>query len=327
MIGVALALLFAGVCLSALFSGSETGFYRASRVRIVMDALDGNRLSKYLLYLTNQPALFVATALIGNNMANYITSLAVVLMTRSLYPSDAAAMEMIAPILMSPVLYVYGESLPKNLFFLAPNRLLKLTVPLLLFFAILFSPVALVLWALARLLEKLLGASPDKVRLVLARKEVQKVFVEGEEAGILHPTQRLLAQNFFVVASSPVSEVCTPISKAKVIPFSAKPEALLRLATRNELTDIPVIGSTKTELVGYYRLVDTLVNNNQSLPELRKLKEVRSGELFGEVLFQMQAERETLAKIVDDNGQTIGVLSIDQLTDPLLKGPLVKLRR
>ena len=327
MIWLALILLVLGVGLSAFFSGSETGFYRAGRVRIVMDALDGDRLSKFLLYLTNQPALFVATALIGNNLANYITSLGVVLLTRCLFPSDAAAAELIAPIMMSPLLYVYGESLPKNLFYLAPNRLLKLAAPLLLVFSLLFAPIALVLWALAQLLEKLLGESPDKIRLGLARKELQKVLVEGEEAGIIHPTQRLLAQNFFVVAAKPIREVFTPVAKVRSIPQTATAKELKRYATRHDLADVPVCGKRKSDILGYYRVVDMLVHPDQPVPELRPMREFRQDEQFGEVLFQMQASRETLAKVVDNQGRTIGTLSIDQLTDPLLKGPLLNLRR
>lgn len=327
MIWLALLLLVLGVALSAFFSGSETGFYRAGRVRIVMDALDGDRLSKFLLYFTNQPALFVATALIGNNLANYITSLGVVLATRCFFPTDASAAELLAPIMMSPLLYVYGESLPKNLYFLAPNRLLRLSAPLLLFFSLLFAPIALILWALAQLLEKLLGESPDKVRLVLARKELQKVLVEGEEAGIIHPTQRLLAQNFFVVAAKPIREVFTPMAKVRSVPRSAKAKALVRHATRHELADVPVCGKKKSDIVGYYRVVDMLVDPAQKLPELRPMQEFQLDEQFGEVLFQMQANRETLAKVVDEQGKTLGTLSIDQLTDPLLKGPLLNLRR
>lgn len=327
MIWLALILLVLGVGLSAFFSGSETGFYRAGRVRIVMDALDGDRLSKYLLNLTNQPALFVATALIGNNLANYITSLAVVLLTRCLFPTDAAAAELLAPILMSPLLYVYGESLPKNLYYLAPNRLLKLSAPLLLFFSLLFAPIALVLWALAQLLEKLLGESPDKVRLVLARKELQKVLVEGEEAGIIHPTQRLLAQNFFVVAAKPIREVFTPVAKVRSISQTATAKDLVRHATRHDMADVPVCSTKKSDILGYYRVVDILVAGEQSLPELRPMKEYLLDEQFGEVLFQMQSSRETLAKVIDDQGRTIGTLSIDQLTNPLLDGPLLNLRR
>jgi len=77
-----LALLLLGIFLSGFFSGSETGFYRASRVRIVIASLDGDRMSKALVKLINNPALFVATTLIGNNVANYVTSLAIVLLAR-----------------------------------------------------------------------------------------------------------------------------------------------------------------------------------------------------------------------------------------------------
>lgn len=327
MIWVALILLVSGVGLSAFFSGSETGFYRASRVRIVMDALEGDRLSKFLLFLTNQPALFVATVLIGNNLANYITSLAVVLGTRCLFPSDASAAELMAPIMMSPILYVYGESLPKNLFYLAPNLLLRLAAPILLVCALLFAPIAMVLWALAQVLERLLGESPDKIQLALARNELQKVLVEGEEAGVLHPTQRLLAQNFFVVAASPIREVYTPLNKVHSISKSASVKELVRKATRHDLADIPVTGTKKTEIIGYYKVVEALIAPTQDLPELHPLHEIRVDEQFGEALFQMQAKRQPLAKVVDELGKTLGTLSIDQLTDPLLKGPLLNLRR
>ena len=82
------ALLLLGIFLSGFFSGSETGFYRASRVRIVIASLDGDRMSKALVKLINNPALFVATTLIGNNVANYVTSLAIVLMAREMQVSS-----------------------------------------------------------------------------------------------------------------------------------------------------------------------------------------------------------------------------------------------
>ena len=330
MIWLALILLILGVGLSAFFSGSETGFYRASRVRIVMDALDGSWTSKFLLILTNRPPLFVATALIGNNLANYMTSMAVVIVAGILYPSGSAAVELIAPVLMSPFLYVYGESLPKNIFFLAPNRLLKFFAPILLLCTILFAPIALVLWGLARILERLLGESPDKIRLVLAREELEKVLDEGEEVGLLHPTQRLLADNFFAQASRPVKEICTPLTKAYVVPNSTPAAELRKRAARNRMADIPVCGKNKNEIVGYYRLIELLVQSDSQtteLPELHAIGDVNANELMGETLLQMQAKHETLVKVVDDRGNTIGLLSMDQLTNPLLNGPLLNLRR
>ena len=108
---------FAGLLLSAFFSGTETGLYRVSRTRIVLDALSGSRSSRALVWLLNRPAIFVATALVGNNVANYLTSFAIVTLSGALIASGSLA-ELLGPILMTPVVFVFGELLPKYLFFM-----------------------------------------------------------------------------------------------------------------------------------------------------------------------------------------------------------------
>ena len=64
----------------------------------------------------------------------------------------------------------------------------------------------------------------------------------------------------------------------------------------------------------------------ESLRELFQI-ELPADELFGEALLHMQTNRETIARVVSEGQGTIGILSIDQLTDPLLKGQLGSLRR
>jgi CBS domain containing-hemolysin-like protein len=327
MIVWSLVLLIVGVFLSAFFSGSETGFYRASRVKVVMACLDGDRMSLGLLKLFNNPTWFVATTLIGNNVANYLTSLAIVLITGELYRSNLA--EMVVPIVMSPLLFIYGELLPKNLCYQAPNTLLRLGAPLFLFFTALFAPAAALLWAMGKLLERFMGQSPEKIRLALARKELQQVLEEGLEAGILQPTQRQLAQSFFLVAAKPVREFCTPLSKIRCVHASNRVAEVLKIANKFALTDIPVISGKKKQLVGYVRTVDLLLADQKTarISGIRELKVIQASELFGEAVMQMQSTRETLSQVVDKKGQPIGILSLDQLTDPLLDGSLMSLRR
>ena len=329
MIGVSIVLLLAGVFLSAFFSGNETGFYRASRVRLVMDGLDGDWVSRYLLKFANNPTLFVATTLVGNNVANYLTSLAIVLLTRSVYLDDPGLAEMLAPILFAPFLFVYGELLPKHLFYNAPNRLLRRSGVLFLGFTLLFTPIAVILWGLARMLERILGKSPDKVRLMLARQELQEVLVEGQQAGILHPTQRHLGQNFFLVASNPVRSVCTPLAKTLPIAMGTENSLAIRHARKHELADIPLYQTNRNNIVGYVRTIDLLLKNQPdgTIRNVQTMSEINEEEVFGEALLRMQTNRETIARVIRENGQTIGLLSIDQLTDPLLKGPLGSFRR
>ncbi|MBN1908150.1 MAG: DUF21 domain-containing protein, partial [Pirellulales bacterium] len=97
-----LALALAGLLLSAFFSGSETGFYRAARVRLVLDALGGDFVSRFLAWLTNHPALFVATTLVGNNLANYLASLAIVMGTQAVCGPKNHIAGLLAPIVLAP---------------------------------------------------------------------------------------------------------------------------------------------------------------------------------------------------------------------------------
>ncbi len=327
MTAIALMLLLVGVFLSASFSGSETGFYRASRVRLVMEALDGDRIAGYLLKLINQPSLFVATMLIGNNVANYVTSLAIVLLTQAFTQSQAA--EMLAPVMLAPVLFIYGELLPKNLFYHAPNLMLRLASPLVLFFTVLVFPVAVLLWGLNLLLEKIVGASPQRVRSVLARRDLVEAIDEGMEAGILHPTQRELSQNFFVVASKPVKDVCTPLARATAIKVGTSRENALKLAKSKKMPDLPVFEKTKSNLIGYVRTIELVVDSKRKITarKLTPLMTIPGSELFGEAIMQMQSNRQTLALVVGSDSRPVGLLSIDQLTDPLLEGRLGSLKR
>ena len=122
-------LFILGMALSAFFSGSETGFYRVTRVRLVLDGLGGDWIARSLLWLTNNPTLFVATTLIGNNLANYLTSLSIVIGTSLILGGNSYLAEMFLPIALAPFVFVYGELMPKNLFYAAPNMLLRNAPP------------------------------------------------------------------------------------------------------------------------------------------------------------------------------------------------------
>ena len=121
MIWIALLLGLVATFFSSFFSGSETGFYRATRIRLVLDALEGDWISRGLVLLTNQPTLFIATALVGNNVANYFVSLATVLATQALIGVNGFLPELIAPLIVAPILFIYGELLPKTSISIRPT--------------------------------------------------------------------------------------------------------------------------------------------------------------------------------------------------------------
>ena len=320
MIWALIAMLVFGVLLSAFFSGSETGFYRVARMRLVMDALGGDSIARGLLWLTNNPSLFVATTLIGNNVANYMTSLAIVLLTVAYYGDDTYAAEIIAPVLFSPLVFAYGELLPKNLFFHAPNKLLRLGGPLFLFFTVIFAPISAILWTLGRGLQWLIGEAPTHVRLTVARKELQRAFQQGQEEGILMPFQRELAQSLLVTAGKSVMDFATRPERVATVRLGSKKSDVLRLARRHRTAAVPVTEETGRELAGYVRIVDLYLDDSDRVENVRPLMTITELETHSAALIHMQSEKETLAKVVDEQGNTVGLLSARRLTEPLFRG-------
>ena len=315
-----LLILFVGLLLSAFFSGTETGFYRVSRVRLLLDGLGGDVVARALLWLTNNPTLFVATTLIGNNVANYLVSLGIVLATEIVAGGSFTAL-LIAPVAFAPVVFVYGELLPKNLYFQAPNRLLRVGAPAFFFFAVLFAPLTAILWVFGRLLRRMLGASPEHVRLMLARKELARVLEEGHQAGLLRPAQRDLAQGLFSIANQPAVWFATPPARIVSIRKSATKSDMIRLARRQRLAAIPIESEERPRrLLGYVRIVDLHLEPEETSETVRPFLDVKESQTLIEALMKMQSRREVLARVVDEKGQTRGLLSARRLIESLFRG-------
>lgn len=320
MIAIAVLLFLAGVLLSAFFSGSETGFYRVTRVRLVIGALGGDYIDRGLLWLTNHPQMFVATVLVGNNLANYLVSLAVVLGASQLLPTAGQATEMVAPLLLTPLLFVLGESMPKTVFYRAPNRMLRRCGPPLLVSTLLFLPVSVILWLISRGLERIVGQSPQRLQMVLARRELEQVFEEGHEAGILNPAQQALAQGLFALANRPVQQFVTPPAKTVFATTKMSRQEILRLARRHRLPALPLEDAgARRRVVGYIRIVDLYLNEADELPQPLPVARLYASDPVLKAIAQLHRANHSLGHVIDADGKTVGFVTSRSLTQALFR--------
>lgn len=307
-------LFLAGLMLSAFFSGTETGLYRVSRTRLVLDALAGSRSSKALVWLLNQPAIFVATALVGNNVANYLTSFAIVSISGILVSAESPA-ELVGPMLMTPVVFVFGELLPKSFFFHAPYRLVRSTRYFLLTFAILFAPVSIILGALGVLLRNLTGKTPFPVRLTMAKRELEQVLQDGHEAGILAAGQREFARRLLEVGNRRAISFGVAISRIATVEL---PIDLDR--ARNEARKCNhsiVLVSQQRRIVGYLRYSDLLLDENAV--RWQAVGEAYADDRHLRVLLNLYDVGSEVALIKDESGAVKGIVTRRQLIEPLMK--------
>jgi putative hemolysin len=317
---LALGLFAAAVLISAFFSGAETGFYRMTRLRMVMEAKSGDPIARIMLWLANQPSLFVATTLVGTNIGHELASASIVLGAERMFPAGGTTAEFVATLLLAPVLFIAGDLTPKNLFFMAPNRLMRPCALPLIVCVILFIPITATLWLLSTVLRLITRQSGPDLRLSLARRELNEMLVEGHEAGLLRPIQRKLAQTMLGVAPQPIKNFAAPSGRVVRVTTTMTKSEMLRIAQRHRRHLLPIEDPhDKRRLVGYVRTMDLYLDDSAELPTPAPMVELAENESFLTALGKLIAAHDALGHVVNAAGKTVGFVTGRELRAVLLR--------
>lgn len=314
------ALLALGVFLSALFSGLETGFYRVSRLRLAMDARSGDRMCRWLFGLVSRPSWFVATTLVGNNVANNLTTLAIVLAVDYQFPGGGHKTELIGTLLLAPLVFVYGELIPKSLFYDAPNRLLRRSTLLVVGFGVLFAPLSLLLAGFSKLLEKLVGAPAEMTGTIIGRRHLERVLHEGLQEGLLLVGQQNMVQGVLDTATRTVTDKMIPIHRVLGVPETAGTREALRLARRHRMADVPVRRANgRLEWIGYVNVAELALTAQDVKQVVRPLARVAANESHLQALLQLRESGSRLGMVTGKGGEQMGLVGQQALTKVLFR--------
>jgi len=146
---MALTLLFLGLLLSALFAGSETGWYGTNPLKLRHFART-NRRANLLAWTLKPSGSFLATLLIGNNLANSLTVQAGLLLAAQWGWREVEAW---TALVLTPLVFILGEVAPKQWMATEPLRRLLWLAPALAFFRLLLIPLTFPIAALANRFE------------------------------------------------------------------------------------------------------------------------------------------------------------------------------
>ena len=309
-------LFFVGLTLSAFFSGSETGFYRLPRVRLVIDGVAGDRIAQGLLWASNHPEAFVATALVGNNVANYLVSTSVVLVAGLWFSSAGLLGELGLTLLLTPVVFIFGELLPKRAFLQSPYGLLRRCTPALVVAGGVLAIPSGLLWLASRVLSRFTSASIEPLRMTLRRRELADVFEEGQEVGLLSQAQRDLALAIFSLGGRPVRDFMTPVGRQPKLPADASDEVLLRLTWRYGIDSWPTDLPSGSQGAVRASLAVTRDTEEPALP-VEDLPTFPDSADFLQVITHLESHAQPLAAIVGPGDRVVGYARLETLQKAL----------
>ena len=311
------------VILSAIFSGAETGVYSVSRVRLEGEAAEGRRSARLLTRLLRDDSTLLISLLIGSNLALELLTLLAESMAARLAP-PVYAHELLAAAFLTPVVFLFGELVPKDLFRRRPHLLLSLVAPFVSGFRWLVSPLAWPLAMLATGLDRLLGLRQEDFARILRREEMVELLAESRRTGALAPGAEELAHNVLVLRHTPLSEVAIPWARAQVVDLERGAEQARAAILGSAFTRMPVVGTheKKRAVLGYVHQLDFLGATPGSPLDasLRPLLELAPDLPLDRAVARMQAGGQRLA-LVGTARAPRGLVSLMDLLATLASQP------
>ena len=315
-----LSLAAVGLIVAGLGSGLETGIYSLNPVRLHVLEYSASAQARLLARHMKAPAALIASMLIIHNAGVKLATHACAVVLRR---ADLTEWQVIGfdALIMMPLLFVFAETVPKNLFALYADRLMYA-------FA---RPVAVFVWAchFSGLVLLLTGASNLFIRLLDSggpmhafhpRHQVQTLVREGLGQGLLDDEQLAITERTMSLAGRTVQQQMQPWRHVVRIDSSERPEHLYQRADQLPHTRFPVTDRATGNVVGVLNITDVLVHDPARCPPVAEL--MRPAPMLDEATSLRQAltalrYSDLPMAIVTRHGRPVGIVTLKDLIEPI----------
>jgi putative hemolysin len=313
-----LAVCAGNVLLAGWFAGMETGAYLVNRVRLELQAEAGRKRAKQVRAFLHDPNNVLATLLIGTNIHQYIAAFAVsALFVLAGYEDNA---EWYTLAVTTPLLFVFKDSLPKNLFQRMPEKLVYRTIWPMRCFGLLYKLCGLtyLVRGFAWVLLRLLGKTAAQPQSLLGHEALLAVVAEGHAAGALTGAQREMADRVMHISHVRVADVLQPMEQVLSAPAGVSREEFLRRITERNHSRLPLLDENH-RVTGVVDVYDVLTDRTDRPIRVYAVEPliVSADQTVTEALYAMQHARRSLA-VVEAGGKHVGIITIKDLVEEIV---------
>ncbi len=305
-----------GIVLSAVFSGLETGLYTINRVRLVVRASRNDRRAVRLQDEIEHPNRLLTTLLLGNNIANYAGTFGVAAILTRLEFTPVQVVVANAAILV-PLLFVFGETLPKDLFRTHTDRWSYQWSGFLAVSRRLFTWIGLgpIVQGFGMIVVRVVGG--NLALAPTARQRISQLIKEGIGVGVLRESQTALFDRALSIRDRTVADEMTPWTDVATISAEVEPQARLEQLQLN-YTRLPVV-DTSSQVCGVLSLLDALLEPNKPTGELMTDAMTLSPGTSVQVALGMMRSRHQPLAIVAESAteRPLGLVTLKDLVEPI----------
>ena len=307
--------------LSAFFSGAEIAFISASKLKVELKRKENNVSGSIVGDFMDHPKDFLATTLVGNNIALVVfTFLVARLLTPVFEPilTNNILIGLIITIITTIVVLIFGEYLPKTIFRLFADTILYvIAIPLKFFKYLFFLPTKMMIWLSEMIMKIFLKPSPEDLDETFTKVDLEH-FIQMTNRG---DKEEKIDTNLFTNAMNlnllKVRECMIPRTELVAISVNSSIEELIEVYSSSNLSRIIVIEEDVDNVLGYVhhqQMLKSPTSIRNMIMDITFVPEVMN---VHDLLNKFIIEKNSIAIVVDEFGGTSGVITMEDILEEI----------
>jgi len=300
--------------LGAFYSGSETAFIAANRVRMRHLAARGNRRAQRVIDMLADPERFLSSVLVGTNFAVIgCTSTFTAIATRH-FGGDGAT---VATLILVPVILIFNEIIPKGVFLYYANRAALLSVGPLHATTVVLAPVVRAFSWATSVLTRVLPSGGHATRVNMTMEELLFHIGDSREAGLLAPETTALVERAIALKNLCARDVMVPLDDIVMVDADAPVDSYAEVFAREGFSRFPLHRGERHNVVGILS-----VHEYMTTPDRESLRSRLSAPYrisldtpIVDVLFRMREQGRHMAMIQDADGVVAGMATMEDILE------------
>ena len=316
------------ILFSVFFSGMEIAFVSTNKIFLEIEKKRKSVLSNILKKITKKPSKFIITMLVGNSIALVIYALfSGKLILSYLYPEIDQSLSVefkyiFFQTLISSIFIIFtAEFLPKVLFQIYSNKILKyLSLPAYFFF-LMFSPISYLLDRISkRTLNKYIKTKEYEMGMVFSKDELGD-YINEELANDLDnqekKTEIQIFKNALEFSSVKAREVMVPRAEIVSVDRYTNTSIINQKFITNGLSKVLIHRENIDHILGYVSLFDMFSKQKNIKSIIRNVEFIPETMLINDIMKILTQKRIGIAVVIDEYGGTSGIITIEDVIEEL----------
>ena len=322
--------IFIVLCLllSAFFSGMEIAFVSSNRIYLEIEKSQSGVTSSVLKTITQNPSQFIATMLLGNNIALVLYGIFMgdrilrLFFPETLLSGQASLIVIFYQTLISTaIILLTAEFLPKVFFQLYANTFIKIfALPVAIFYFLFYPITYSIIEFTDIILKRFFKTGNDEVQLSFSKVELGNYIEEQLESSQNNEnldTEIEIFQKALDFSEVKTREAMVPRAEVIAVEEQTSIEDIKALFINTGLSKIPVYKETIDQILGYVHAFEIIKQPKTLKNILLPVAYVPETMLVNDVLKLLTRQHKSIAVVIDEYGGTSGIVTVEDIVEEL----------